>query len=392
MSLPWLVILSTVIMVAGIYITWLLHARTAMPVVVEPDIGRSATIETDDLPMISVIIPARNEERNIRRCVQSLLTQTYSNYEVIIVDDRSSDRTLNTLDQMADEQKRLQVVHGMELPEGWAGKPHALVQGVAAARGEWLCFMDADTFADPRLLRATYQKAVEMHADMFSILTSQELGSFWERTVLPLVFLGLSFGFPAERVNDPSKPDAIANGQFILIKQAVYQAVGGHTAVKDRIDEDKALAVLVKSCGYHLVVADGRKLASTRMYTCLPEMWEGWTKNIYLGLRDRLGLLAFGGFVGVVVSIGLPFWLLAGLAWFSAQGGLPAGVVAAEASALWAYLLYKRRQVCNEFSISPGYALTFPLGALVFTAMMIASAVNVISGHGVSWKGRIYHS
>jgi hypothetical protein len=202
--------------------------------------------------------------------------------------------------------------------------------------------------------------------------------------------LGLSFGFPAKRVNNPSKPDAIANGQFILIKRSVYKQVGGHTAVKDRIDEDKAIAMVVKGAGYRLLVADGRKVATTHMYTSLAEMWEGWTKNIYLGLRDRPGLLLFGMFIGFVVACVLPIWLIGSLLWLALSGEVVAGVIAGEAVSLWGYLLWKRLQACRMFGISSGYAFTFPLGALIFTAMMVTSAYNVLSGRGVSWKGRQY--
>jgi chlorobactene glucosyltransferase len=157
------------------------------------------------------------------------------------------------------------------------------------------------------------------------------------------------------------------------------------------VDEDKAIAILVKRAGYRLVLADGRKVASTRMYTSLPEMWEGWTKNIYLGLLDRLGLLLFGAILGLMVSFVLPFWLLGGLFWFTSGGGLIAAVVAGEAFVLWSYLLWKRLQACRAFGIPGGYAFTFPIGALIFTAMMLASAFNVLSGRGVIWKGRRYH-
>lgn len=385
-----LVVLSSLVMVLGIYITWLLHSRTGMKLSVDPDSFPAGDSEAADLPIISVIVPARNEERNIRRCINSLLSQTYPYYEIIVVDDRSTDSTAQILEQLAVKNPCLHIVSGSVLPEGWAGKPHALVQGADTARGEWLCFMDADTFGDGRLISACFYMATRTNADLFSILTGQELGSFWERTVLPLVFLGLSYGFPAERVNDPEKPDAIANGQFILIRHKVYDAVGGHGAVKDRIDEDKAIAVRVKHAGYRLVVADGRKVASTRMYTNLPEMWEGWTKNIYLGLQDRLWLLSFGAFIGLVVAIGLPVWLLGSLSWYLFTGGVVAGVIVAESIILWGYLLWKRRKACQSFGIPAGYALTFPLGALVFTAMMAASAFNVISGRGVEWKGRRY--
>lgn len=377
-------------MVAGIAITWLLHTKAGMQIVVEPITGQPVGSPKETSPLISVIIPVRNEQRNINRCIRALLNQTHSNYEVIAVDDRSTDETPLILSQLAKADPRLGIIHGTELPSGWAGKPHALVQGAADARGEWLCFMDADTFAGPDLLASTYRLATSSQADMFSILTDQELGSFWERVVLPLVFLGLSYGFPADRVNDPSKPDAIANGQFILIKRSIYDRVGGHSAVKDRIDEDKAIAVVIKQAGYRLVVADGRRVATTRMYTSLAEMWEGWTKNIYLGLRDRSGLLLFGVLIGLVVSIVLPVWLVGGLAWLLYSGIFAAWVVSVEAIVLWGYLLWKRLQACRAFGISGGYAFTFSLGALIFTSMMVASAYDVLSGRGVIWKGRRY--
>ena len=374
----------------GLFITWLVHSRSSLDIVVSPRTGHELSTTSPEVPLISVIIPARNEGRNIGRCLLALFKQTYPNLELIVVDDRSSDGTPRILSELEQADDRLRIVHGVELPPGWAGKPHALVQGAAAARGDWLCFLDADTFAEPGLLWSSYRTAMEQGADMFSILTEQELGSFWERAILPLVFLGLSYGFPAQRVNDPSAPDAIANGQFILVKRSIYDQVGGHIAVKDRIDEDKAIAVQVKRAGHRLIIADGRQVARTRMYTSLAEMWEGWTKNIYLGLQDRLWLLLFGAFLGLVVSIMLPLWLFGGLVWFASTGGSAAIVVTSEAAVLWTFLIYKRLQACRAFGIPGGYAFTFPLGALVFTAMMTASAFNVISGRGVLWKGRRY--
>jgi chlorobactene glucosyltransferase len=385
-----LIIVSTLVMGLGLFITWMVHSRSSLDIIVTPRTDQELSPISGEFPLISVIIPARNEGRNIDRCLQALFKQSYPNVEFIVIDDRSSDETPRILSQLEKADARLHIIHGVELPPGWAGKPHALVQGAAAAGGEWLCFMDADTFAEPDLLWSTYRTAIEQQADMFSILTEQELGSFWERTILPLVFLGLSFGFPAQRVNDPHTPDAIANGQFILVKRSVYHAIGGHTAVKDRIDEDKAIAILAKHSGYRLIVADGRMVARTRMYTSLAEMWEGWTKNIYLGLQDRLWLLLFGAFLGLVVSLLFPLWLFGGAAWLASGGGSPAVIVTIEAAVLWIYLIFERLRACRAFRISGGYAFTFPLGALIFTAMMTASAYNVISGRGVLWKGRRY--
>ena len=233
-------------------------------------------------------------------------------------------------------------IAGVDLPPGWAGKPHALFQGVSQATGEWLCFIDADTFAHPSLISSTFQ-AAEMHsADLLTIFTDQQLESFWEKVIMPLVFTALSVGFPADRVNDPTKPDAIANGQFILIRRSVYESVGGHQAIRAEIAEDKALAALVKSSGYRLVLGDGRQLAQTRMYTAFPEIWEGWTKNIYLGLQDRLWLLSIGAFTGLVGAFALPIWTLLSLFWIGSSGSWMAYLSAVQALLVWIYLIYQR--------------------------------------------------
>ena len=186
------------------------------------------------------------------------------------------------------------MLNGADLPRGWAGKPHALTQAAAIAHGEWLCFVDADTYLAPDALASVYAKAIETRADLFSIMTRQIMETFWERAVLPLVMTALSVGFSPRKVNDPDQADAIANGQFIFIKLTVYAALEGHKTIKNSIVEDKDLALMVKSAGYRLVLADGRSAASTRMYTSLPEMWEGWTKNIYSVCAQTEGCSCWG--------------------------------------------------------------------------------------------------
>jgi chlorobactene glucosyltransferase len=337
-------------------------------------------------------VPARNEAANIRRCVEALLAQTYPNLEVIVLDDRSTDATHEILRELAADP-HLQVLKGAALPPGWAGKPHALYQAAATARGEWLCFIDADTFLAPEALSACYAKALETGADLFTILTFQITGTFWERTVLPLVMTALSVGFSPRKVNDPRRRDAIANGQFILVKRSVYESIGGHSRVKNQIVEDKAIAELVKWNGYRLVIADGMALAQTRMYTSLPQMWEGWTKNIYLGLRDQSGLLLlgiFGGLLSIVAALLLPVWPFLGVFWLLHGGAWMALAVILQAVLLWAFLISARARVARAMHIPAWYAWTTPLGAGLFAAMMLTSAWNVLSGRGVTWRGRKY--
>ena len=379
--------LSTAFFIGGMFIIYWLHNQYHLDIVVEP------TPPPSQAPLISVCIPARNEERNIRACVEAMLAQDYPDLEAIVLDDRSTDATPSILADIASRDPRLRPISGSDLPEGWAGKPHALYQASNAARGGWLCFVDADTFVTREALSACYAKAIETNADMFTIMTFQITGTFWEKVVMPLVMTALSVGFSPRKVNDPKRKDAIANGQFIMIKRSVYDAIGGHESVKDQIVEDKAISEQVKWNGYRLVVADGYAVARTRMYTSLPEMWEGWTKNIYLGLRDQPSLLVlgvFGAFLLLIATLFLPIWPLLGLLWYLQGGGWLAATVIAKSLILWVFLIYVRARVAEAMDISAWYAFTTPLGAAVFAAMMLTSTWKVLSGKGVTWKGRMY--
>lgn len=210
---------------------------------------------------------------------------------------------------------------------------------------------------------------------------------------MPLVMTALSVGFSPRKVNDPKRRDAVANGQFIFIKRSVYDLIGGHEKVKDRIVEDKAISEQAKWNGHKLVVADGKYAASTRMYTSLPQMWEGWTKNIYLGLRDHPSMLLLGAFgvtLALIAALFLPVWPLLGLCWFLDGGGWMALSVIVKALLVWGALLYARFRVARGMGISGWYAWTTPLGAGVFAAMMLTSAWKALSGQGVTWRGRTY--
>lgn len=382
-------ILSTILFVLAFIIIYWIHNQYHLDIVVAPVPAPTSA------PMVSVCIPARNEEANIRRCVEAVLRQDYPTLEVIVLDDRSTDSTPTLLKEIASRDSRLLPISGSELPEGWAGKPHALYQASAVAKGEWLCFVDADTFLAPNALSAVYAKAIETNADLFTVMTKQILGSFWERTVMPLVMTALSVGFSPRKINDPSRRDAVANGQFIFIKRSIYDLIGGHERIKDQIVEDKALSENVKWNGHRLVVADGMQVVSTRMYTSLETMWEGWTKNIYLGLRDHPSMLllgAFGATLALLAALFLPVWPLLGWGLYLKDGGWRALAVIVEALLVWGYLVYIRSLVAKNMQIPRWYAFTTPLGAGVFAAMMLTSAWKVISGQGVTWRGRKYQT
>jgi chlorobactene glucosyltransferase len=380
-------ILSTIVFIGAPPVLYWLHTQAKLDIITTPAPPPLAG------PRISVIIPARNEADNIRRCIEAVLAQDYPNFQVLALDDRSTDSTPEILTELSKSDSRLVVLFGDELPEGWAGKPHALYQAAKSATGEWLCFVDADTFLEPNALSAVFHNATKTGADLYTIMTQQITETFWEKVIQPLVFTAISTGFSPRKVNDPKRRDAIANGQFIFIKRSVYDAVGGYEAIKNQIVEDKALGEQVKWNGYRLVMAGGHAMAKTRMYTSFAALWEGWTKNIYLGLKDHPGMLllgAFGAFLALTVTLFMPIWPLIGLAWYFDGGGLPAILVLAESLVVWAVLLYMRARAAHAMRISRWYALTTPLGAGVFAAMMFTSTWRSLSGQGIRWKGRTY--
>ncbi|HEV3218820.1 MAG TPA: glycosyltransferase family 2 protein [Candidatus Acidoferrales bacterium] len=232
------------------------------------------------LPLVSAIVPARNEEENIARAVESLAAQD-GLCEIIVINDQSTDRTGAILSELAARIPALRVLDIDSLPEGWVGKNYALWRGSAEARGEWLLFTDADAVH----LKGSTQKAMEIAAETGAELVSfspeQEMKTWWERALIPFVFARLGERFRYRQVNDPKSPFAAANGQYILIKRDAYQAIGGHRAISGEVVEDVALAYRAKSAGHRVYFAPGTGIVRTRMYTTFGAMWQGWVKNLY---------------------------------------------------------------------------------------------------------------
>jgi chlorobactene glucosyltransferase len=343
-------------------------------------------------PMVSIIVPMRNEERNARQCIESLMSQNYSNFEVIVVDDRSEDDTLKILQEFASKHSNIRLVEGTPTPERWIGKNHALWQGVREAKGIWFLFLDADTISENHMLPSAIKYAEDNSIDMLSLSPLQILETFWERVVQPVIFSSLYYAFPQKKINDPKSKLAAAIGQFILIRRSVYEKTGGHSSIKNKIVEDFALAQLVKGSGYRLCVMRGIKLIRTRMYTNFDELWEGWTKNLFIGLNKRWRNLMF--LVSVLLSWGiippvLFIWSVFNTVCQQSLSFVQLSI-AFESTFLLALIIYTAWQTTRLFSIPRFYSLTVPLGVAVYIAMVLSSAYKVASGEGVSWKDRVY--
>ena len=354
-------------------------------------------------PFVSIIVPARNEERNIRRCVESLLEQDYDNYEVIVVDDGSSDCTPRILDELIASHFRGDRLYVLrlrdELPQGWAGKPHAIHKGTQEAHGEWLLFTDADTWHAPNALQCALTSAMDEKIDLFSLSTEQVLPGFWEKVLMPMAYLGISMMYPIKKVNDPLSSVALANGQYILIRRSVYDTLGGYARpeLRNTLIDDRDLAWIVKQQGFRLKLEDGRDLVRVHMYDGLREAWRGWRKNVFLGSRGGLAFV-------LLMLIGLPMvaiipFLLPLMILISRQKQArhvqrnqitPSEIGLAtllESGPLLAY----RMLMDKELKVPWYYAFTHPLAGALFEGILAQSAWRVLMRRGVDWRGRKYY-
>jgi chlorobactene glucosyltransferase len=382
---------------------WADAARAALPWIVAPLVvwwrARDSRSLDDtpaeppaDPPLVSVVVPARDEARNVERCVRSVLATTYPRVEVVVVDDHSSDGTGEIARALAAGEPRLRVLDNPPLPAGWFGKQWACRTGALAARGDVLLFADADTTHAPDLVGRLVNELRARGGGLLSVVGRQELGSFWERVVQPhvlAVILGRYGG--TERVSRARRPvDKIANGQCLALDRATYDAVGGHAAVRDVVVEDLKLAQRVCAAGRPVTLVAGERQLSTRMYTSLAELVRGWRKNVYAGGREAMPLGAFGRLLFPFLLLlpplmGLvpPLALLAGLTGAVSPHWLRAAAVATASTLLFWIAVYRRS------GLSPLYALASPLGSAV---LLYISLHAILRGRRVEWRGREYVS
>jgi glycosyltransferase involved in cell wall biosynthesis len=227
---------------------------------------------------VSVIIPARNEEACLGDCLKSLVAQTGVAFEIIVVDDHSTDRTRD----IASSFPEIIVIEAGPLPQGWTGKNNAVTTGAGQARGQWLLFTDADTVHLAGSLARALAEAQVNSAELLSYSPEQIAVTFWEIATLPVVFAELARQYSPSTVSDPASPIAAANGQFILVRRETYDAIGGHAAVAGDILEDVALARAVKSSGRKIRFRYAPDAVRTRMYRNYRQLRDGWTKNLAL--------------------------------------------------------------------------------------------------------------
>lgn len=339
----------------------------------------TATHTIPAAPLVSMIVPARNEEASLKTCLDSLTAQIGVTFEILVVDDHSTDRTHAIANSFSQQEVR--VIDATALPHGWTGKNNALTSGSAIARGEWLLFTDADTIHEPGSLARALQEASNRGAALLSYSPRQIVESFWEKAVTPVIFAELASTFRPSQVSDPRSPAAAANGQYVLITREAYDAVGGHAALSGTLLEDVALARAVKRSGRKIFFRYAADAVSTRMYRNFAQLREGWTKNLALLFPSpaRLATVRALEFVLIVASFTIAIANTVQRRWQP--------VVAAAALGFVMYATFRARIRKAHFAWDAN--LLALLGLPLFSYLLLRSKTKHAKG-AVEWKGRTY--
>jgi cellulose synthase/poly-beta-1,6-N-acetylglucosamine synthase-like glycosyltransferase len=374
--------MHTAVLVLAV-ITAIMYALLAIEVTAgSRSIGRLGSVSSEDLvhpPKLSVIVAARNEERHLETAVRSMLGQDYPDYEVIAVDDRSTDATPRILDGMALSGGRMRVLHIQSLPPGWLGKNHALHQGAAQATGSLLLFTDADIVMEPSALRRAVAWLENGALDHLAVSP---------RVVVPgvaanIFLAGFAYLFTLHvkpwRVRDPKSRHHIGIGAFNLVRASAYRAAGGHERIAMRPDDDMKLGKILKLSGFRQDLVLGTDLLRVEWYASFAEMIRGLTKNMFAGMEYNTTV----AIAAVMAQLVFAVWPFAAV--FLTSGATR--LVNASAALLAMWLFWSNAVVVG---IRRWLCITLPLGALMCSYALLRSMLVTLADGGIRWRDTHY--
>jgi len=348
----------------------------------------------EQAPEVSICIPARNEANSIERCVRSAVEQQYSNHHVYVLNDDSTDGTTKILEKLSSEfSTTLTVLSGAAKPDGWMGKSWACHQLSEQATGNILLFIDADTWLEPEATSKVVRTMGRDVVDLITLWPEQKLGSFWEKTVIPLVYFALLTLLPTRYVyrlprwipnflkQKVAPQFAAACGQFMAFRRKAYQAIGGHESVKSQVVEDVELAKNMKRAGFKMKMYHGNQTVNCRMYSSSQELWEGFRKNFLAGFDHNIFLFLALGFLHLITFI-LPALVLPFLLFFATAKALTLCLLAL------GFMLLQRLIINHWFHWELSYSLLHPLGVVWFQLLGLQVLQDYFNGNSAVWKDR----
>jgi glycosyltransferase involved in cell wall biosynthesis len=363
-----------------------------------------STFSANSVPKVSVIIPARNEQENLERCLRSLVVQKGVSFEILVVDDASTDRTRSIAESFtrvrqcpfAGLNHFLVDVHVLDapqpLPAGWTGKANAIVAAEAVALGEWLLFTDADTEHLEGSLAAAVAEAEQHQADLLSYSPEQLLTGIRQPLLMPIIFGELATQYSPRRVSDPALPDAAANGQYLLVRANVHRSLGGFASVATTLLEDVALARLYKQQGHKIRFRLGAGLVRTRMYSSWEDLRIGWIKNLALlfpnarQLAQKRSAEFYSLILTKVIAVFLTFWFLLHLG-ASRNSLLPVVLFVLWLFTILKFAIFYARVARAHF---PFWPTVFSVLGLPLFAGLLRQSASAHEQGTVTWRGRSY--
>lgn len=344
-----------------------------------PTLTRVAAFDGPTFPRVSILFAARDEAAKLPEALASLLAVDYPNYEVIAVDDRSEDATLEILNDFARRDSRLRVIHIAELPQGWLGKPHALEMAYRESTGEWLVFTDADVQFAPDLLRRALALLQQEGSDHLTLLAGLDLRGFWEPTAVGYLGVCFALGVRPWQVSDPKSKVYMGVGAFQMIRRSTYEAIGTHRRLAMEVLDDMKLGKLVKQNGFRSNVAPSENLLRIRWQEGIGNVIKGMTKNMFAGFDFNIAKTV-AGVAGIFVISVLP---ILGVIFARGPAQIAAGVAAVVA------MLFEA-QLMTQAKASRWFGVTHALGALIVCYIIVRSMVVTLGRGGVVWRGTFY--
>ncbi len=342
------------------------------------------------LPLISVLVPAHNEEHAIEQCLRSILDQDYANLEVICVDDRSTDTTACLVSRLFEERENCRLISINHRLEGWTGKCHALHVASKHAKGSWLAFLDADSNLHPGALKQCLNEVLKRKINFITLTPKFVLGSFWEKAIQPTLASMAPILFPLSRVNDPGSPVATANGMFFMVSREAYDKIGGHENVRGLAVEDIGIGKRIKAAGLGLLFANGQKMLCTRMYSGFREVIRGWTRILSAAMNYKMSTAL--KYLPMHILVSLPSFVL-GLALYMTRApeimpfywlALPLACGLAMTNASIRYF--------DQLGLPRHYSLYMTIGNLTLIMTHLIIVKKILCNDALQWRGETYNT
>ena len=371
--------------IAGVWIYFLAYMNYSFK---KSPLLESAKLSKSN-PLVSVILPARNEEKYISRCLDSLLAQDYKNFEIIAIDDSSTDSTGQIIQKYAGHDERIVYVKAAPKPEGWAGKNWACIEGYKHCRGELLLFTDADTAHSPAAMSLAVSQLLSDNLQALSAVPKLVCDNFWIKVALPCLSVFLHTRFSALRVNDPNAKTGYFFGSFYIITRKTYAEVGTHESVRSELVEDGALGAKVKESGYSMRMVRGERYISAVWARDLQSLWQGLRRlMIPVYYQDKRGAVLMAAAVFFIMLE--PFLLIPYSYAASGWGPISMALWILNCATVLIVILTVAIQCKKGILENPIYALASPLGGLIISAGFISALVDAGKKDSVTWRDRKY--